>query len=391
LKIAQGMNRLGTETAFEVLVRARALEAQGKSVIHLEIGEPDFTTPSNIIEAGVAALRAGNTHYGPSAGLPALRKEIAKQASAFRGIDVSPDNIVVTTGAKPIMYYTIMALGEPGDEIIYPNPGFPIYESMINYTGAKAVPSPLRESKNFRLDVDELAGLVNDRTTLIILNSPQNPTGGVLERSDIEAIAAIVRRHPQVVVLADEVYSQMLYDHEHVSLASLPGMAERTIILDGFSKTYAMTGWRLGYGIFPPELVPHITRMVTNSVSCAPPFIQLAAIEALTGPQDEVYKMMAEFRRRRDVIVNGLNQIPGIRCAMPNGAFYAFPNVEGSGLGCREFADKLLYEGGVAALSGTAFGQYGEGYIRFSYANSVENLRKALDRTAALVQKIKAG
>lgn len=388
MRLARCMSRLGTETAFEVLARARALEAQGKEVIHLEIGEPDFDTPTNVVEAAIAALRAGHTHYTPSPGLPELRAEIARQVAASRGIPVSPDQVVVTPGAKPIMFFGIMALCEPGDEVIYPNPGFPIYESMINYVGATPVPSPLRESRQFRLDVDELAGLVNDRTKLIIINSPQNPTGGVLAKSDLEAIAELAQKH-DAVVLADEVYSRMIYEGEHHSVASLPGMAERTIILDGFSKTYAMTGWRLGYGVFPAELAPHISRLVTNSVSCTPGFTQMAGLEALTGPQDASALMMEEFRRRRSVIVDGLNAIPGLRCVMPAGAFYAFPNVEGVGLDCRAFADRLLYEGGVATLSGTSFGAYGEGYVRLSYANSIENLNRALERIDTVVRKIR--
>ena len=386
MKIATCMSRLGTETAFEVLARARALEAQGREVIHLEIGEPDFNTPDNIVEAGVKALRGGETHYSPSAGIPKLRQTIAEHVGMTRGVSVSPDQVVVTPGAKPIMYFSIMALCEPGDEVIYPNPGFPIYESMINFVGAKAVPAPLRESKQFRLDVDELAGLVNERTRLIIINSPANPTGGVLTKSDLEAVAALAKRYDSIV-LTDEVYCEMVYDGQHHSIMGMPGMAERTILLDGFSKTYAMTGWRLGYGVFPAELAPHITRLVTNSVSCTPAFTQLAGIEALTGPQDASKAMIAEFQRRRDMLVAGLNAIPGIHCEMPAGAFYAFPNVSAVGLDCRTFADRLLQEAGVAALAGTSFGKHGEGFIRLSYANSIENLQKALDRIGDFVAK----
>ena len=386
MKLAKCMSRLGTETAFEVLARARALEAKGQEIIHLEIGEPDFSTPENIVEAGVRALRAGQTHYTPSPGIGELRSTIAKHISKTRAIPVSPEQVVVTPGAKPIMFFTIMALCEPGDEVIYPNPGFPIYESMINFVGAKAVPAPLRESKQFRLDVDELATLVNKRTKLIILNSPQNPTGGVLTKADLAAIAEIARKH-DVAILADEIYSEMIYDGEFHSITAFEGMPERTIILDGFSKTYAMTGWRLGFGVFPLELAPAIAKLVTNSVSCTPAFTQLAGVEALTGPQEASKAMMAEFRKRRDVLVAGLNRIPGIHCELPAGAFYAFPNVEGVGIDCRAFADELLYEGGVASLAGTSFGKYGEGFIRLSYANSIANLEKALDRIDGVARK----
>ena len=389
MRIAKCMSRLGTETAFEVLARAKALEAQGREIIHLEIGEPDFDTPANVVEAGVKALRAGYTHYSPSPGIAELRTEIARHVAATRHIDVSPDQVVVTPGAKPIMFFSILALCEPGDEVVYPNPGFPIYESMINFVGATPVPAPLRESRQFRLDVDELAGLVNDRTKLIIVNSPGNPCGGVLTKSDLAAIADVARKH-DAVVLADEIYSEIIYEGEHHSITGFPGMPERTILLDGFSKTYAMTGWRLGYGVFPPELAPHITRLVTNSVSCTPAFTQWAGVEALTGPQDAPRRMVEEFRRRRDVLVAGLNAIPGLHCELPAGAFYAFPNVQGTGLECRAFADRLLYEAGVATLAGTSFGKHGEGFVRLSYANSVENLQKALDRIDTLVRKLRA-
>jgi aspartate aminotransferase len=386
IKLASSMARLGTETAFEVLARARQLEAQGKEIIHLEIGEPDFDTPSNIVEAGVAALRGGFTHYNPSPGIPELRAAIARKLSASRGIEVRPEQVVVTPGAKPIMFFTIMALAEPGDEVLYPNPGFPIYESMIEYVGAKAVPMPLLEEKQFRFDVDAFRASVNDRTRLIIVNSPANPTGGVLALSDLQAIAevAIERRIP---VLTDEVYSEMVYDGEFASIASLPGMQGLAIILDGFSKTYAMTGWRLGFGVFPDELVAPIARLVTNSVSCTATFIQKAGVEAYEGPQDEPRKMIEEFKRRRQVIVDGLNRIDGITCVNPAGAFYAFPNIKGTGMPSRDFARLLLDEYGVACLSGTAFGAHGEGYLRISYANSVENINKALERIERAVRE----
>lgn len=385
-KLAKSMSRLGTETAFEVLARARALEAKGMEVVHLEIGEPDFDTPANIVEAGRAALAAGFTHYGPSPGIPDLRASIARKISATRGIDVTAENVVVTPGAKPIMFYLIMALVEPGDEVLYPNPGFPIYESMINYVGAKAVPMPLLEDKNFRFDVDAFRASVNDRTRLIIINSPANPTGGVLEISDLEAIADVARTR-QIPVLSDEIYSDMVYDGKFASIASLPGMKDLTIILDGFSKTYAMTGWRLGYGVFPTELVPSISRLVTNSVSCTATFIQKAGIEALEGPQDAAMAMIEEFRRRRQVIVDGLNRIPGVSCVLPAGAFYAFPNIKETGMDSKQFADVLLDKYGVASLSGTSFGEYGNGYLRLSYANSVPNLEKALDRIETAVRE----
>jgi aspartate/methionine/tyrosine aminotransferase len=389
VKLASRMGRLGTETAFEVLVRARALEAQGKDIVHLEIGEPDFDTPENIIEAGANALKSGWTHYGPAAGDANLRTAIANYINGSRGTAFSADQVVVMPGGKPIMFFLILALLEEGDEAIYPDPGFPIYQSMIDFSGAKAVPIPLREENDFRLDVDELAALVTDKTRLLIINSPANPTGGVLERSDIEAIAKIAVEH-DLIVLSDEIYSELLYEGEHVSIASLPGMADRTVILDGFSKTYAMTGWRLGYGLFPTELAPLISKLMVNSVSCTSVAVQQAGLEALTGPQDKVAEFREEFRKRRDLVVNRLNAIPGITCKKPKGAFYVFPNITGTGKTSREFADLLLQEYGVAALSGTAFGAAGEGYLRLSTANSEENLNKALDRIAQAAKDVLA-
>jgi aspartate/methionine/tyrosine aminotransferase len=386
IKLAAAMSRLGTETAFEVLARARQLEARGVEVVHLEIGEPDFDTPANIVEAGCKALQDGFTHYGPSPGLPELRAAIARKISATRGIEVAPEQVVVVPGGKPIMFFLIMALAEPGAEVMYPDPGFPIYESMINYVGARAVPMPLLESKRFRFDVDQFRRDVSDRTRLIIINSPANPTGGVLERSDLETIAEVARER-QIPVMSDEIYSEILYEGEFTSISTLPGMQELTIILDGFSKTYAMTGWRLGFGVFPPELVPHISRLVTNSVSCTATFIQKAGIEALEGPQAKAREYAAEFRRRRQVVVDGLNRIPGISCVMPAGAFYAFPNVSGTGMTSKQFADLLLDSYGVAALAGTSFGRYGEGYLRLSYANSVPNIEKALERIERCVRE----
>jgi len=373
------MGRLGTESAFEVLARAKALERQGKQIVHLEIGEPDFDTPPHIKEAAKRALDDGATHYGPSAGLPELREAIAKHVSETRGIPVSADQVVVTPGAKPIMFFTIMALVGQGDEVIYPNPGFPIYESVINFVGGKPVPIPLRESSEFGFDLDLFEKAVSSRTKLIIINSPENPTGGVLDRAQIERIAAIAARH-QIPVLSDEIYRQFLYEGEFVSILEMPGLHRQTILLDGFSKSYAMTGWRLGYGVFPPELVEHITRLMVNSASCTASFVQLAGIAALQGEQAAVGRMVAEFKRRRDILVDGLNKLPGVKCLRPRGAFYVFPNITGTRRSSAEVAERLLNEAGVAALSGAAFGAHGEGYLRFSYANSEANLRAALDR-----------
>lgn len=384
MEFAQRMSRLGTETAFEVLARAKALEAQGRDVIHLEIGEPDFDTPAHIIEAGARAMRQGHTHYTPAAGVPELRQAIARHISDSRGIDARPEQVVVTPGAKPIMFFVILALAEAGDEVIYPNPGFPIYESMINFVGARPVPLPLREEREFRFDADEFRSLVSDRTKLIILNSPQNPTGGVLTREDLVAVADVARER-RIMVLSDEVYEQILYEGEHVSIASLPAMQELTVLLDGYSKTYAMTGWRLGYGVMPASLAEQVTKLMVNSNSCTAAFTQQAGIAALTGPKDDVQAMVRAFRERRDAIVSGLNEIPGIRCVKPAGAFYAFPNVTGTGLGSRVLADRLLNEAGVATLPGESFGEYGAGYLRLSYATSVTKIEEALRRVGELV------
>ena len=375
------MTRLGTETAFEVLVKAKALEAQGRDIIHLEIGEPDFDTPANIIEAGCDALHRSFTHYGPSAGLMELREVIAQYVSETRRVNVTPDEVVVVPGGKPIIFFSVLALAEEGDEIIYPNPGFPIYESMINYVGAKAVPIRLREELDFRLDVDELASLINDRTKLIILNSPQNPTGGVLTKDDIAAIARAIGDR-NIMVLSDEIYSRLIFEGEHHSIMSVDGMKERTILLDGFSKTYAMTGWRMGYGVMRADLAAHISRLMTNSNSCTASFTQIAGIEALRGPQDMVDAMRTEFQKRRDVMVAGLNKIKGFSCRLPKGAFYVFPNITKTGWPSKKLANSLLDDAGVAALSGTAFGDFGEGYLRFSVANSIENIENALDRVS---------
>ena len=387
MAVSRKMASLGTETAFEVLAKARALEAEGREVVHLEIGEPDFDTPAHIVEEGVNALRQGYTHYGPTPGLPELRQAIARNVAATRGIDASLDQVVVTPGAKPIMFFTIMALAQRGVEIVYPNPGFPIFESMIRFCGATPVPMRLLEHKGHHPDLEDLASKITSRTRLIIINSPQNPTGAVASLQELQAVAALLKGRDDVYVLSDEVYKDIIYSGQHQSTASLPGMAERTIILDGFSKSYAMTGWRLGYGVFPLELVPHVVKLAVNSVSCAASFTQRAAIKALEGPQDEVRSMVAEFGRRREIIAAGLRQIPGISCPDPEGAFYAFPSIGGTGMGSQEFQDRALAEAGVALLSGTSFGGFGEGYVRLSYATSQENIRKALDRLESFVAK----
>lgn len=384
MRLSERMARLGTETAFEVLVRARALEAQGRSVVHLEIGEPDFDTPSHIIDAAGAALKAGATHYGPSAGLPELRAAIAEDSSKRRGMHATPEMVVVTPGAKPILFFVILALVDPGDEVLYPNPGFPIYESMIRYIGGTPVPVRLLEDEQFALDVDQLVARINEKTRLIILNSPHNPTGGVIPESGLRAIAAAAVKNG-VPVLSDEIYSRILYEGEHQSIAALPGMQPLAIVLDGFSKAYAMTGWRLGYGVMPAKVAEVVAKLQTNSTSCTATFTQQAGVAALAGDQSSVDAMVAEFRRRRDAIVDGLRDIRGIHCVRPKGAFYVFPNIFGTGYSARALADRLLDEAGVACLSGTAFGELGEGHLRFSYANSLDNIQEALRRIRALL------
>lgn len=379
MKLAASMTRIGVETAFEVLVRARGLEAQGRHIIHLEIGEPDFATPAHIVEAAKQALDEGWTHYGPTQGQPDLREAIARYVSRTRGIEVGAERVCVVPGGKPIIFFPMLALLEPGDEVIYPNPSFPIYESMIHYTGATAVPMPLVEERGFSFDLDLFRSKLSDRTKLVILNSPANPTGGVMPEEDIAGIAELLR-HRDVVVLSDEIYSRMSYGRKVVSIATFPGMLEKTVILDGFSKTYAMTGWRMGYGVMPPVLVDAVNKLMVNSNSCTASFSQRAGIAALEGPQEPSEEMIREFRRRRDVFVADLNTIPGFRCRMPEGAFYAFPNIEGTGWKSKPLADALLEQAGVACLSGTAFGACGEGYIRLSYANSMDNLREAVHR-----------
>lgn len=379
LRLAERMGRLGTETAFEVLVRARALEAQGRDIVHLEIGEPDFDTPETVVNAGIDALRSGWTHYGPSAGLPALREAIAAYVSRTRNVEVAPDEVVVVPGGKPILFFAILALIGEGDEVIYPNPGFPIYESMIEFAGGLPVPLRLREKRAFRLDVNELAARITPRTRLIILNSPANPTGGVLTEQDIRDVAAAIG-DANIMVLSDEIYSRLIFEGSHFSPLSVPSLRERTILLDGFSKTYAMTGWRLGYGVMRADLAAQIARLMTNSNSCTASFTQMAGIAALRGNQASVTRMREAFRQRRDLMVDGLNQIRGFRCLRPGGAFYVFPNIEGTRRKSQDLANVLLEEAGVACLSGTSFGHFGEGYIRFSVASSPENIVKALER-----------
>jgi len=388
MHFSERMSRLGTETAFNVLARAKALEAKGHDVVHLEIGEPDFDTPANIIEAAANALRNGWTHYTPAAGIPILRETIATHIADTRGIKVAPEQVVVTPGGKPIMFYAVLALVEPGDEVVMPNPTFPIYESMVNYIGAKPVFVKLAEEEGFGFDLDMFADSLSDKTRMVVLNSPSNPTGGVLSKAQIETVAGLLRDRPDVWILSDEIYSRILYDTDHVSIASEPDMQDRTIILDGYSKTYAMTGWRLGYGVMQPELAQRMTQLQINAVSCVNAATQVAGVEALTGPQDAVNDMVTAFRARRDAVVAGLNDIPGIRCVMPRGAFYVFPNVTALPIDQDELARRLLDEVGVAVLSGTAFGAYGKGYLRLSYANSLENIDKALGRIGDFVKAL---
>ncbi|MFH1729313.1 MAG: pyridoxal phosphate-dependent aminotransferase [Pseudomonadota bacterium] len=385
--LAERMSRLGTESAFEVLAKAKALEAQGKDIIHLEIGEPDFDTPKNIIKAAQKALDDGFTHYNPAPGLPQLRQTIAEEMNKTRNIDVKLENVVVVPGGKPTMFYAMLALVNEGDEVIYPNPGFPIYESVINFLGAKAVPIPLREEKNFAFDVEEFASLITDKTKMVIINTPQNPTGGVLEKDDMQKIANILK-DKDIWVLSDEIYDRIIYDNfEHTSITQFEGMLEKTIILNGYSKTFAMTGWRLGYGIMPEPLAVQIAKLSINCHSCTAAFSQVAGIEALKGPQDEVLAMVEEFRKRRDFFVDGLNSIKGITCIKPKGAFYVFPNITETGMTSKEIEKLLLEEAGIAALAGSAFGKYGEGYLRFSYANSIENIDKALGRISKILER----
>jgi aspartate aminotransferase len=376
-RLAASMGRLGTETAFEVLARAKALEASGRRVIHLEIGEPDFATPGHIVEAGMRALHDGHTHYCPAPGLPELREACAAHLSAHRGLEIDPGRVVVAPGAKPFLFFGVLATCEPGDEVIYPNPGFPIYESVIRFAGATPVPLPLVEERGFAFTADDLAERLTPRTRLVILNSPANPTGGIVDSALTAEIAAVLAGH-DCWILTDEVYSEMLYGERHDTVAAHNDLLDRTLLVDGFSKTFAMTGWRLGYAALPSALVEPITRLLINSVSCTAPAVQLAGVAALQGPRTEVDAMLAEFDVRRGAVVAGLNALPGVSCVMPQGAFYAFPNITGTGMDARSVADRLLTEAGVAVLAGTAFGEFGEGYLRLSYANSLENIEEAL-------------
>ena len=383
--LANRQKLLGTETAFETLAKAKKLEAEGKNIIHLEIGEPDFDTPDNIKQSAKKAIDDGYTHYGPSAGQMEVRQAIANHQSSRQGYDISPENVIVTPGAKPVMFYTVMALINPGDEAIYPNPGFPIYESMINYVGGVAKPMRLNEETNFNVDIKELESLISDRTRLIIVNSPNNPCGSVIPNDDLKRISDMADAH-DIVVLSDEIYKDMYYDGvEHCSITKFGQTKTRTVILDGFSKSYAMTGWRLGYGVFPDFMIDDVSKLVTNSVSCTSVFTQIAGIEALEGSQDFVSNMMKEFTKRREIVVDGLNSLQGIKCSIPKGAFYAFPNIKNTGMTSQQFADKALYDGGVALLSGTSFGKFGEGFIRISFANSIENIKEGIKRIATIL------
>ncbi len=387
MEFAKRMDRLGTETAFEVMAKAKALEAQGREIVHLQIGEPDFPTPKHIIDAGVAALQRGETHYSPAAGIMPLRQAICEEVYNRRGVEPKVEEVVITPGAKPIMYFVITALIDEGDEVIYPNPGFPIYESVIKFVGGKPVPLPLLEEKDFRFDPDEFRSLVTDRTKLIIINTPANPTGGMLTKEDIQVIAEVAKER-NILVLTDEVYKNIIYEGEHHSFYSIPELRDQTILLDGFSKTYAMTGWRLGWGVMPAELAKKVEKLMINSNSCTATFSQHAAIAALKGPKDEENAMVEKFRTRREFIVEGLNKIPGISCIEPKGAFYAFPNIKEVGMPSQKLEEYLLHEAGVAILSGTAFGKYGAGYLRFSYANSIENIGLGLEKIKVALEKL---
>jgi aspartate/methionine/tyrosine aminotransferase len=383
------MSLLHTESAFSIMARANALEAQGKSVVHLEIGQPDFKTPQNIIDAACKALNEGKTGYTPTAGIIPLREAIAEHCRAYKKVEADMENVVVVPGGKPIMFYTLLMLAQPGDEVIYPNPGFPIYESVIKFSGAKPVPMPLLEKNDFRVDLKQLERDINEKTRLIVINNPGNPTGGMLSREDILAVADMVRGKG-IYIMSDEIYDRIVFEGQPLSIASLPGMKDHTIILDGFSKTFSMTGWRLGFGVMNKELADHMTMLMANSNSCAASMTQWAAIEALQGPQDPVRKMVAAFKERRDYLIEALNKIDGVHCVMPQGAFYAFPNISSFGLTSAEFASRLLEDGGVAAAGGTAFGDFGEGFIRLSYANSLENLKIAVERIAQFTRTFKA-
>ena len=387
LKLAASMSRLGTESAFEVLARANALAAQGHDIINLGIGQPDFKTPDHIVQAGIKALADGHHGYTPANGLPQLREAVANDLETRHGAPVNPDNVVVVPGGKPTMFFAVLMFGEPGAEIMYPNPGFPIYESVINYTGATPVPIELSEDQGFAFSAEKVLSQITENTRLIIINSPANPTGGVTPKAEIDALVAGLQDHPHVALMSDEIYSQMLYGgREHVSLLQYPEIRDRLIVLDGWSKTYAMTGWRLGYAVWPDQLVEQVTRLCINDHSCVNASAQFAGLAALTGPKDAVHDMVAEFDRRRQFIVAGLNDLPGVRCADAAGAFYAFPNISGTGMSAREAQDLFLTKGHVATVAGTSFGAMGEGFVRFSYANSLANIERALDRIGDLLR-----
>ena len=389
MQLSQRMSMLGTETAFEVLAKAKALEAKGKDVVHLHIGAPDFRTPDNIVEAGRKALKDGHHKYTPAKGILELREAVAEDVLNRRKVEVNPEHVLIVPGGKPTMFFAILMFGEPGSEILYPNPGFPIYESMIRFSGATPVPIELREDKGFSFSAGSVLEKITPATRLLILNTPANPTGGVVPRAEIDALVRGLEEHPQVVVLADEIYSRLLYDgEEHVSILEYESIRDRAILLDGWSKTYAMTGWRIGYGIWPASMIDHAERLQINSNSCTSAVAQWAGIEALRGPQDAVDRMVEAFDERRKIIVEELNQIPGFSCILPKGAFYAFPNVSGTGMSSKELEERLLYEAGVACLSGTSFGALGEGYLRFSYANSVYNIREGLRRVRESLQPV---
>jgi aspartate/methionine/tyrosine aminotransferase len=384
--LAQNMNRLGTETAFDILARAAELQRQGRDIISLGIGQPDFQTPAHIVEAAIKALRDGHHGYTPAQGIVPLREAVSRDLKRRHGVDVHPDTVVIMPGGKPTMFFAILMFGQPGAEIMYPDPGFPIYRSMIEYTGAKPVPIVLREANEFAFSADEVLAQVTPKTSLIILNTPGNPTGGAVPEAEIRKLVKGLEKHPHVVVMADEIYSQMLYGgREHVSLLRFPELRDRLIILDGWSKTYAMTGWRLGFSIWPKPLVDKVVRLCVNCHSCVNAPTQFAGIAALDGPQDEVVKMVKAFDERRKVIVPLLNQLPGFKCVDPGGAFYAFPNITGTGMTSKELQNKILETAGVATVAGTSFGIHGEGYIRFSYANSTENIKKAIERIGTLL------
>ncbi|MGB9959146.1 MAG: pyridoxal phosphate-dependent aminotransferase [Candidatus Bathyarchaeales archaeon] len=385
---AERMKMLGTETAFEMLAKAKALERQGRNIVHLEIGEPDFDTPKHIKDAAVKALYSGYTHYVQAAGIQELKEAIAEHIAESRKIDVDPEEVVVTPGAKPILFFAILACVNQGEEVLYPNPGFPIYESLVKFVGAKPVPLPLKEEKDFGIDHEDVKEKITKKTKMIIINSPENPTGGVLTKEDLKLISDCVANRNDILVFSDEIYSRIIFEGEHQSIASFPGMKEKTIILDGFSKTYAMTGWRLGYGVMRKDIAQKITQLMINSNSCTCAFVQMAGIEALKCSQGDVEKMVEEFKKRREIIVSGLNKIKGIKCKKPRGTFYVFPNVSGTGMRSQELSDYLLNKAGVAVLPGTSFGAYGEGYLRLSFANSVENIQEALNRISEALEKL---